>query len=588
MRHAVRIFVFVVAAVVLVRTDVRAMEVGANLSVIADYQQGCPFIDLMKMARSWTFFHYADSGGCHSLAGDWIDSYPFGCDPVPDGLVMPTDENGYPLEVPFEYQGQQYRPVTVILASILPQAYPAGDYALLFEGTGEINLGWADTAIVVGTGGITRYDFELKNQGKPAHPLMLTIRHSDPSDHVRNIHLVPVDRLDDFQEKVFADNFLEDLRPFTAIRFMDWCQANWSNEVTWSDRRLPSHYTQAGGFSTPSSSAAYEYMILLCNMLQKDCWINVPVDANDDYHTQLATMIRDRLDPDLTLYLEWGNETWNGMFYSAHYGWQAHGTHAARLFRNFDQVFGSEAGTRIVHVLSGQHVSSGVLSTAISSYKAAGGNSSPVAIATAPYDGDGGGGLGSHKAMADANGYDYILYEGGAHGSSYDGWMSYLNLLDDYVSLFMQYTAVDPEWGAKVYTGQSITDTRAYGMHAIWDYNLAQGLFNESDPVVKDVGAVPWWEAELDLGGSSVNRVAASYTPVGPGTAVAIVDGALAVSGRPGAWEAIVTDLKGRTIARLRGQGVSRVALPGAQQAGTMLVQLRTRAGATTTRTVAW
>src|SRR5262249_556462 len=41
-------------------------------------------------------------------------------------------------------------------------------------------------------------------------------------------------------------------------------------------------------------------------------WVTLPVNAGDDYITQFATYVQQNLDPDLKVYVEWGNEVWNG------------------------------------------------------------------------------------------------------------------------------------------------------------------------------------------------------------------------------------------------------------------------------------
>ena len=64
---------------------------------------------------------------------------------------------------------------------------------------------------------------------------------------------------------------------------------------------------------------AYEWMIDLCNRTQRDMWVCVPHFADEEYMYQLASLIREQLDPALKCYVEWSNETWNGMFKQAHY-----------------------------------------------------------------------------------------------------------------------------------------------------------------------------------------------------------------------------------------------------------------------------
>jgi len=54
--------------------------------------------------------------------------------------------------------------------------------------------------------------------------------------------------------------------------------------------------------------------------LNTDLWLNVPISADDDYVTQLATLVKNGngytagLNPNLHVYVEYSNEVWNGGF----------------------------------------------------------------------------------------------------------------------------------------------------------------------------------------------------------------------------------------------------------------------------------
>jgi fibronectin type 3 domain-containing protein len=124
--------------------------------------------------------------------------------------------------------------------------------------------------------------------------------------------------------------------PFRSIRFLEAEAANdyaafcgsegtQLTEATWGNRV---HATDAFQGGLPSANAgcnqahgyAWEYMIMLANAGHHDMWINVPVDATDDYVLQLATLLHSgnhltrALDPDLHVYLEYSNEVWNPSF----------------------------------------------------------------------------------------------------------------------------------------------------------------------------------------------------------------------------------------------------------------------------------
>jgi len=50
---------------------------------------------------------------------------------------IPADENGYPLEVPFNVEGMS-KPQDVHL--YLPKYYPTGRYVVLWDGDGELDF----------------------------------------------------------------------------------------------------------------------------------------------------------------------------------------------------------------------------------------------------------------------------------------------------------------------------------------------------------------------------------------------------------------------------------------------------------------
>jgi hypothetical protein len=91
---------------------------------------------------------------------------------------------------------------------------------------------------------------------------------------------------------------------------MDWADTNLSNITTWNDRRPYDHATQQSGDF--KNGVAPEYLIELCNELDSDAWLNMPHGADDTYVRNLATLVRDTLEPGRKVYVEWSNETWNG------------------------------------------------------------------------------------------------------------------------------------------------------------------------------------------------------------------------------------------------------------------------------------
>jgi fibronectin type 3 domain-containing protein len=138
---------------------------------------------------------------------------------------------------------------------------------------------------------------------------------------------------------VFTTPFLNAMGKVTTIRMMDWTNTNNNYVVNWADRTTPNTATQQGlpnswtgpdgNVFTGTGGVALEYQIMLCNAIMADCYINIPVVANDDFVTKMAETIAygsdgtnpytstqtspvyPPLNPQLRVYLEYANEVWN-------------------------------------------------------------------------------------------------------------------------------------------------------------------------------------------------------------------------------------------------------------------------------------
>ena len=99
------------------------------------------------------------------------------------------------------------------------------------------------------------------------------------------------------------------LPPFSVLRTMDFTDTNNNPQVNWSDRSHATDATQG-----TANGVAWEYVIDLANATNKDIWINIPEGATDDYVKQLATLLKNNLNPGLHVYVEYSNELWNGSF----------------------------------------------------------------------------------------------------------------------------------------------------------------------------------------------------------------------------------------------------------------------------------
>lgn len=287
------------------------LRIGTNVAGIVDWSTELPFVDVMKMARSWI---------SENVGPTW---------PSPDAVwdsqaadSMQYDTDGWPVGLPQDVPGRPYpQTVKTVWADNLG-AWPEGVYTCLYDGTGNVRFGGAiagqQTNVAPG-----RIEFTISNPA-PNGTLIMSLVSSDPIDCVRNIRVLMPGHAETYVEQPFNPLWMERLSAFAAVRFMDWGRTNNWGDVDglasydeaedsirrpWADRTQPSAYTY-----TVNTGVPYETMIRLCNVMQRDAWVCIPHNADDDYIRQMARMFRDNLDPTLTVYVEYSNEIWNWGF----------------------------------------------------------------------------------------------------------------------------------------------------------------------------------------------------------------------------------------------------------------------------------
>ncbi len=278
------------------QSDSCNLLLGTNLAAPVDYGTEWPFIDIMKYARSW---------GTQNLT--W---YGGGQNPWDSQLSnsVAKDAAGYPTEdIPFYSAGQD---TTQVFYTVWANTagLPQGNYICLYDGTGiiEFNMG---ASVISSQPGRVEFTFTPETNGL----IGLRIVESSAADHVRNIRvLLPGHELD-YMNTTWEPEWVSKLQPFNTLRFMDWGLTNNSTHTQWSQRPIRSDYTYT------NQGIPYELWIQACNDLQKDAWVCVPHLADDNYIRSMAQLFRDSLDPNLKIYVEYSNETWNWMFNQTHH-----------------------------------------------------------------------------------------------------------------------------------------------------------------------------------------------------------------------------------------------------------------------------
>jgi hypothetical protein len=232
--------------------------------------------------------------------------------------------------------------------------YPAGRYVATWRGSGTVEIpGYDVTGIASRRPGRIEFDVRPGDGG---------VRLVVSGGNVRDIHVW----MPGFENanSPFHPLFLERLAPFDVIRFMKWQRTEISPTRTWDQRARSEDERWSTDAGVPP-----EVMIDLANARRAHPWFCMPHLADDDYVRRFARLVKERLRPDLKVYVEYSNEVWNWIYPATHYadaegkrlklGSPEVGRYYARrsveVFRIWEEEFGHD---RLVRVLASQFVNS--------------------------------------------------------------------------------------------------------------------------------------------------------------------------------------------------------------------------------------
>jgi hypothetical protein len=279
----------------VVNSTNKRSPMGLNLAEIVDYSSSLPFVDIFRSARPFPTDLDLDKSG-------WVRS-------LKKGQSAPTYLNWD-----------------------IPGKYPSGVYKVLYEGKGKIVYGAATKTIS------HRPGLDLISVNAEKGGIQLTITKTDPKDYIRNIRVIMPGGVCDnkplkpvkskfscrggtfisFEESyttnIFNPALLKFIQPFKVLRFMDMMKTNNSKISSWNERTQLNAATWSN-----ESGAPIEVMVDLANQMHADPWFNMPHKANDDYIRHFAEYVKKNLDPDLKVYIEYSNETWNTQFEQTQY-----------------------------------------------------------------------------------------------------------------------------------------------------------------------------------------------------------------------------------------------------------------------------
>lgn len=254
---------------------------GIGLSEITDWSTELPFLDAFRSARVWQT--------------------------EPQGQPLELDQNGWIKSIP-----PGTKVITMVLREI-PNMYPAGRYVALYDGEGTINYTF-DAKKIESESRLGRDVLEVKPEGGG---IWMEITATDPKhtgNYLRNIRIIQEQYEKTFKTQIFNPVFLEKVKSFRTLRFMDWIRTNNSPQKEWEQRSKLTDYTWA-----TNKGAPVEIMVELANRVKVNPWFNMPHMATDDYITKFAQYVKNHLDPSLTAYIEYSNEVWNWSFEQSKY-----------------------------------------------------------------------------------------------------------------------------------------------------------------------------------------------------------------------------------------------------------------------------
>ncbi len=248
-------------------------HLGANLQRITDWSFTPVYVDLMYQARKFG-----------SAKTPWDEAEVLGSDGWPVGDFG-----------------------VVLLVGASKYAGNAGSYSLSFEGQAKV-AAVASSAKVIEL----RYDASRKRSSAqvlmPANEDQLMLAFTETGPGIKNVQLIRPG-YDADNAPLFTSVFLEHIKRFKTLRFMEWLRTNNNPVSTWQSRVAPqtTHFASRSG-------VPWEHVIALANQNGHDIWINIPIAADDDYVLQLARLLKQTLNADAKVYVEYSNEIWNGGF----------------------------------------------------------------------------------------------------------------------------------------------------------------------------------------------------------------------------------------------------------------------------------
>lgn len=318
------------------------VRLGINISGVSDYSTEFIWVDIMPYMRI--------EGETSQGAVDFISAQ--------------FDSNGYPL---YLETGQR---INFGFGAGTDHIWPEGQYHVFFDGVGTLEGRTSNETLVQDLGG----GHQIWEIGSEYEWFGFALTETVLGNHLKNLRIIMPGFENSYLTEPLHPSFIEHWSFVEAFRFMDTIGTNNSPVEYWNDLRGPSdicQHSMAGDLEAQGgrSGVAVAKMVEICNIMDKDAWFCIPHLADDDCIRSFAEFVRDNLEPERKVYIEYSNEVWNFIFTQAGYATDTgvalgiteggaleyHVMRSGQMYAIWEDVFGTGAD-RVVNVFAWQAV----------------------------------------------------------------------------------------------------------------------------------------------------------------------------------------------------------------------------------------
>ena len=308
-------------------TPTQQPPLGVNLGTFGYWSPEWVVLDGMKSSGGWytQCNKYRPDGNPSSCPASGWDTK--------EQAKLDLDADGWVKSLPaIDDANAAYRYASAFIHGHIKGAhYPGGQYIVLYDGEGVIEYEM-DAVKNVAASSLGRDVIDVR----PNAGILLRIRKTDPNhtgNYIRNIRVLPPggtcdgDSLsfhadasscsgvfssfeENYATQIFHPLFLQKIAKFKTLRFLHFTQVNEMFIQEWDQRTLISD----ARWSDSYKGAPPEVMIEMANKTGADPWIEMQHAASDDFVRQYALLTKSLLGSQQKVYLEYGNEVWNGAY----------------------------------------------------------------------------------------------------------------------------------------------------------------------------------------------------------------------------------------------------------------------------------